>query len=83
MRCSPVYSWVNGHPVDKKIADAAAARHRDKTSPYGARARRLSGFVADSGPGYEELCEQGLILTDAKTQKENRTSLVAGIIGDE
>ncbi|BCH42583.1 hypothetical protein KAM260_04740 [Klebsiella pneumoniae] len=40
---SCVYSWVNGHAIDKKGADAAVARHRDSTSPYGVLARR--GFV--------------------------------------
>ncbi|EPX2835032.1 hypothetical protein ACWYEE_002230 [Klebsiella variicola] len=27
---SCVYSWVNGHAIDKKGADAAVARHRDR-----------------------------------------------------
>lgn len=78
-----VYSWVNGHSIDKKSADAAVARHRDKTSPYGVLARRLREFVAGNGLSYEELCEKGLVLTDGKLQKENRAALVAGIIGDE
>ncbi|HEY2455552.1 MAG TPA: DUF5906 domain-containing protein [Scandinavium sp.] len=81
---SCVYSWINGHLVDKKSADAAVARHRDKSSPYGVLARRLREFVVSSGPGhYDELCEQGLILTDGKQQKANRISLVSGVIGDE
>jgi putative DNA primase/helicase len=80
---SCVYSWVNGHPVDNKTADAAVARHRDASTIYGTLARRLKEFVAGNGPSYEELCEQGLILTDVKQQKANRISLVAGVIGDE
>lgn len=78
-----VYSWVNGHVIDRKSADAAVARHRDKSSRYGILARRLREFVAGSGPSYEELCETGLVLTDAKKQKENRAKLVEGIIGRE
>ena len=80
---SCVYSWVNGHAIDKKGADAAVARHRDSTSPYGVLARRLCEFVAGSGPTYEELCDLGLVLTDASRQKENRIALVAEVIGDE
>lgn len=75
--------WVNGHAIDKKGADAAVARHRDSTSPYGVLARRLCEFVAGSGPTYEELCDLGLVLTDASRQKENRIALVAEVIGDE
>ena len=80
---SCVYSWVNGHAIDKKGADAAVARHRDSASPYGVLARRLCEFVAGSGPTYEELCDLGLVLTDASRQKENRIALVAEVIGDE
>ncbi|WP_407644284.1 DNA primase family protein [Erwinia psidii] len=80
---SCVYSWVNGHPVDKKATNAAAARHKDKSTSYGALAQRLKSFVAGSGPSYEELCESGLIHTDISKQKENRIALVAEYIGDE
>ncbi|KAB8311966.1 DNA primase [Erwinia endophytica] len=80
---SCIYSWVNGHPVDKKETAAAAARHKDKTSKYGALAQRLKGFVAGSGPTYDQLCESGLLLTDREKQKKNRCALVAEYIGDE
>ncbi|MEP9977607.1 hypothetical protein ABLV19_21940 [Klebsiella sp. GG_Kp169] len=79
---SCVYSWVNGHAIDKKGADAAVARHRDSTSPYGVLARRLCEFVAGSGPTYEELCDLGLVLTDASRQKENRIALEAEVTCD-
>ncbi|HBB6759777.1 TPA: DNA primase [Citrobacter amalonaticus] len=80
---SCVYSWVNGHAIDKKGAEAAVARHRDRSSPYGVLARRMREFVAGNGPTYEALCDLGLILTDNGKQKENRTALVAEIIGEE
>lgn len=80
---SCAYTWMNGHPLDKKTVDAAAARHRDKTSPYGVLARRLLTFVAGNGVSYEELCASGLVSTDAAEQKKKRIALVAEIIGDE
>ncbi|MHA1067192.1 DNA primase family protein [Enterobacter ludwigii] len=80
---SCAYTWMNGHPLDKKTVDAAVARHRDKTSPYGVLARRLLTFVVGNGVSYEELCASGLVSTDTAVQKKNRVALVAEIIGDE
>lgn len=80
---SCVYNWVNGRVLDKKDTVAAAARHKDKTSRYGALAHRLKGFVVGAGISYEELADCGLLLTDAKKQKQNRIALVAEIIGED
>lgn len=76
-----VYSWVNGHVLDKKDTVAAAARHKDKTTPHGALAQRLKGFVVGAGISYEELSSSGLLLTDKARQKENRIALVSELIG--
>ena len=78
-----VYSWVNGHVLDKKDTVAAAARHKDKTTPHGALAQRLKGFVVGAGISYEELSATGLLLTDKARQKENRIALVSEFIGTD
>lgn len=80
---SCVYRWVNGHNLDKKETVAAAARHKDKTSAYGALAEQLKGMVVGNGVTPDELTDRGLLLTDGDRQKENRIELVAGIIGKE
>lgn len=80
---SCVYKWVNGHNLDKKETVAAAARHKDKSSAYGALAERLKGLVVGQGVTPDELINSGLLLTDDRKQKENRIGLVAGLIGEE
>lgn len=80
---SCVYSWVNGNVLNKDDVSAAAARHKDQATPYGALAQRLKGFVIGAGVTYEELCEKGLVLTDAEKQKANRNALVAEYIGTD
>lgn len=78
-----VYRWVNGHVLDKKEAVAAVARHKDKTTSYGALAQRLKGFVVGAGISYEGLIEAGLLMTDKGVQREKRIELVADMIGSE
>lgn len=79
---SCVYRWINGHPIDKKEASAAGARHRDKTSRYGALAQKLKTFVPGGGVTYEWLCENGLVLTDSEKQRKTRAELIAGFLGE-
>ena len=74
---SCVYRWINGHPIDKKEASAAAARHRDKATTFGALAQKLKSLVLGAGATYESLCESGLILTSSEKQK-NHAVLLTG-----
>ena len=79
---SCVYRWINGHPIDKKEASAAAARHRDKATTFGALAQKLKSLVLGAGATYESLCESGLILTSSEKQKKARAELVAKYLGE-
>lgn len=80
---SCVYRWVNGHNLDRKETIAAASRHKDKSSAYGALAEKLKGLVVGNGITPEQLIDSGLLLSDGDKQKENRIELVAGLIGPE
>jgi len=80
---SCVYKWVNGHNLDKKETVAAAARHKDKSSAYGALAEQLKVLVVGHGVTPDDLIDRGLLLTDSGKQKQNRIKLVAGLIGSD
>ncbi|AOR63228.1 DNA primase [Pectobacterium quasiaquaticum] len=80
---SCLYRWVNGHIVDRADTAIAAIRHPDDATSYGMLAKELNRLVDSSQTTYEWLCDEGLIATDPKKQREARMVLVAGIIGKE
>lgn len=78
---SCLYRWVNGHIVDRDDTAIAAIRHPDDATRYGMLAKTLNRLVDSSQTTYEWLCDQGLIATDTKKQRENRIKLVGDVIG--
>ncbi|WP_420065048.1 DNA primase family protein [Pectobacterium colocasium] len=80
---SCLYLWVNGHVLKPKDVARAIQRHSDSTKGYGKLAVELHKLADATQTTYEWLCDQGLVATDAKKQREKRMALAAGIIGQE
>ncbi|KFX03553.1 DNA primase [Pectobacterium betavasculorum] len=80
---SCLYLWVNGHVLNPKDVARAIQRHSDSTKGYGKLAVELHKLADATQTTYEWLCDQGLVATDSKKQREKRMALVAGIIGQE